>query len=949
MKKPLIVLSIFLALALNIMAQKANNIANKIDAYNKLFPAEKLYLSFDKPYYSIGDTLWFKSFLLNGDHTASIRTDKIYVELFNDSLKFIENRVIALNNGLGYGDFALTNKLAEGTYVIRAYSNWQQNFGSDYFFQKSFYIGNAGDKTWLLDAHQKLNTAGKKILDLKVRITNLKNEAAGLKDVEIVLMNDKKRLMKADLQTSLQGVIETQIPLGDNKINGNYSFIITDKKDRSRQSVLPISLQEVDQIDLQFMPEGGHMVNGIFGKVAFKAIGADGLGKDIFCKIINNKNETQAELQVINKGMGSFYLLPTKGEIYTAVYSLNGKEQKQLLPTAKEEGTTLRIDQLSKNDSLYVYIKSSDSKRLDGYQLLAQVSGETIMKVDLNLKNGFSTLKLAKQDFPDGIIHFTLFSPEGTPVNERQVFINRKLKINLKFATNSGIYKPRDSVNLELTVTKEDGSPLSGSFAITVTDDAQVKHTNDEENITSYFLLQSDLKGNIENPSWYFKDENPSTLLALDHLLLTQGWVGYNWDEVLKKTPQVQFKAEKGNEINGRLTNLLKNPVPNIKLTLMSLGKTIFLTDTVSNADGSFKFKELPFLDSAAYTIKIKNAKGKTALATITVDEFTPAKDINFAQKISPWYVNADTTILSYYKNVDQRKTPTQRQQLALEGNALKEVEIKGQAKLKEFRLKTAWDAKFMKEITEEELKKVPRKTLMDLMNEKIPAFTIGNFYADGAFGIQKDTFDVEGVSYGAPSRPRRHNFYNFLIGGYLVSHVMIDGINTHFIASGTDDQINNVPYQSHPFQVSRTAVLPDVFLVNKQIFNILSAEDIINIKVFRGISHYYLDIKTRSGKGPWVVTTPGIYVYRPLPIYMAKEFYSPKYAVNKDVKTPDLRATIFWDANVVTDENGKANISFYAADKPSTYTLKIEGTDLFGRFGYQKSTIKIVNKTESK
>ena len=680
---------------------QVNSVTSKADTFHNVLPIEKLYLTFDKPYYSVGDTLWFKSFLLNGDFKANTRSDKIYVELFNDSLKFIDNRVIALNNGLGYGDFALTDKLKEGTYIIRAYSNWQQNFGSDYFFQKSFYIGKADEKTWLLDANQKLSN---RTLDLKVRLTNIKNEAVGLKDVEIVLMNDKKRLMKADLQTSLQGVIETKIPIGENKINGNYSFIITDKKDRTRQSVLPISLQELDQIDLQFMPEGGHMVNGIFGRVAFKAIGADGLGKDIAGKIVNSKNENQAELTVNHKGMGSFYLLPTNGENYTAIYSLNGKEIKQQLPTAKPEGTSLRIDQLSKSDSLFVYIKTSETKKLDGFLLLAQAGQETVMSANLNLQNGFATLKLAKQDFPDGIIHFTLFSPQGTPVNERQAFINLRQKINIKIEDVS-IYQPQDSVSVELTATKEDGSPLSGSFSIAVTDDGQVKQNHDET-IASYFLLQSDLKGNFENPSWYFKDENPSTLLALDNLLLTQGWIGYNWDEVLKKTPEIKFKAEKGNAIEGNLTNLLKKPVPNIKLTLMSLGKTIFVTDTISNTEGRFRFTNLPYIDSAAYTIKIKNAKGKTALANISVEEFTPAKDISIAQKTKPWYVNTDSSTLSYYKGATAIKKNISPQKF--EGNMLNEVEILGQTKLKDFRQKTAWDAKLMKEITEEELKKVP-------------------------------------------------------------------------------------------------------------------------------------------------------------------------------------------------------------------------------------------------
>lgn len=924
MKRFFILIILFINVFINSKAQLALPLS-----YKKTFPIEKLYLTFDKPYYSVGDTLWFKSFLLNTDHTASARTDKIYIELYSDSLKLIESRVIALNNGLGYGDFALDNKLQEGTYSIRAYSNWQQNFGADYFFQKTFYIGNAQAKTWLLDAYQKLNTLGKKTLDLKIRITNLSNEVVGLRDVEIMLMNDKKRLMKADLQTSLKGIIETQTPLGENKINGNYSFIITDKKDRSRQSILPINLQEMDQVDLQFMPEGGYMVNGIFGRVAFKAIGADGLGKDISGKIVNSKNEKQTEFNVTHKGMGSFYLLPTKAEIYTAVYNLNGKEQKQILPAAKEEGTTLRIDHLSKSDTLYVYIKTSDGRKLDGYQLLAQTAEETLVNVKLNLKNGFGILQLPKKDFPDGIIHFTLFSPEANPVNERQVFINRKQRINIQASTNKNEYNLRDSINLEIVATKDDGSPLSGSFAIAVTDDGQVKQANDNNNITSYFLLQSELKGNIEDAAWYFENENQQKLMALDHLLLTQGWIGYNWNQIMSKTPS--FKPEKGNSVNGTITGLFNKPREGLNITMLSLGKNIMVLDTSSDSNGNFTFKDLPLLDTAAYTIKIKNTKGKTATGNIMVEEFKRSKLPLEFKNIKPWYINTDSAVLNYFKVQQKQIKVKEREQMVRTGTLLNEVVIKGQVRLKEIIAKEAWDAKFLKEITEEELKKIPQKTLKDLLKETFPNFNIGDIWPDGCAG-----------------RPSRHNFASFRIGNSLLSHVIIDKVNTNLVASGLNDN-----YQETGISLSAKST-PEInyglltFDTNNYIFNTLTASEIKNITLYRGCSYYYLDITTRGGQGPWIAPTPGRYIYRPLPIYMAKEFYSPKYTVaNADL--PDYRSTIYWNANVVTDETGKANLSFYAADKPTTYTVKIEGTDLMGRFGYNKSTIIIKNKSSSK
>jgi hypothetical protein len=919
----------FLLLTSVLLNAQTNPLVQKIDSYQKVFPKEKIYLSFDKPNYKAGDTLWFKSFLLNTDYTASTRTDKIYVELFNDSSQFIGGRAIALNYGLGYGDFALKKNLPNGTYTIRAYSNWQQNFGNEYFFQKSFSIGNVGENTWLLNAYQKTKTINKKqVLDLKVRISNMKNESAGLREVEIYLMDNKHVLTKAEFQTNLNGLIETQIPLPEFTANSNYSLYFVDKKDKNKKATLPIILDEVEKLDLQFMPEGGYMVNGIYGKVAFKAIGANGMGVQVTGKVVNNKNEPVAYLTTTHNGMGSFFLLPQKDEAYTLSYTVNGKEERLNLPAAKNEGTTLRIDNLSKPDSVLIYVKASESKREDqNYQLIAQTTGGYTSNLPVNLKNGFATFKLSKKTFPDGIVHFTLFSPNEVALNERQVFLNHSAKIDVQVKTEHNEYAPRDSIALTLTATAENGLPVSSGFSISVTDDQEVKQNRNDDNILSYFLLQSEIKGNIEDAGWYFDNPDSTKLSALDHLLLTQGWIGYKWDDILKPKPVPAFKAEKGNLIEGKVLGFLNKPLPNMNLKLLALGKTMYVADTVTNKEGKFLFKDLPILDSVAYSIKIKNAKGNTTDATILVDEFTAAKDKPTFKPIKPWYVNPDsTTLLNYLKLANQLKQIEQNRP-KMEGNMLNEVEIKSKARENEFISKTAWDAKFFKKISKEELEKNPRKKLLDLLKEQLPGFGIGVSWSSSCVG-----------------RYTTHKFYNYVIGARLVSHVMIDKVNTHLVASGMDDNLNQGMVMG-----TMTNTSSAVFPVNEFIFKTLSAEDIVDITIYKGCAYFYLDITTRSGKGPWIAPAKGIYVHKPLPIYLAKEFYSPKYAVNKNSSTPDLRSTLFWDANVVADENGKAKLSFYAADKPGTYTIKVEGTNMMGRFGYYKGTITIKNKTESK
>jgi uncharacterized protein YfaS (alpha-2-macroglobulin family) len=53
-------------------------------------------------------------------------------------------------------------------------------------------------------------------------------------------------------------------------------------------------------------------------------------------------------------------------------------------------------------------------------------------------------------------------------------------------------------------------------------------------------------------------------------------------------------------------------------------------------------------------------------------------------------------------------------------------------------------------------------------------------------------------------------------------------------------------------------------------------------------------------------------------------------------------RPTIHWEPNLITDKNGKASLSFFAADKPGSYTVIIEGTDMNGNFGRQAGKILI-------
>jgi hypothetical protein len=65
------------------------------------------------------------------------------------------------------------------------------------------------------------------------------------------------------------------------------------------------------------------------------------------------------------------------------------------------------------------------------------------------------------------------------------------------------------------------------------------------------------------------------------------------------------------------------------------------------------------------------------------------------------------------------------------------------------------------------------------------------------------------------------------------------------------------------------------------------------------------------------------------------KSFYVPKYetAAQKQSLNPDERTTIHWQPQLILDEQGKALVSFYSADRSfSTYTVTVEGITMDGR-----------------
>jgi hypothetical protein len=120
-----------------------NKPAFALQRWTDSIPQEKAYLHMDKPYYALNDTIWFKGYLTTGSrHLLSERSSAVYVDLINDQNQRVKTLKLQTAMGTVAGNFILDDSVKAGSYNIRAYTQWMRNAGEDYFFNKTFTIGD---------------------------------------------------------------------------------------------------------------------------------------------------------------------------------------------------------------------------------------------------------------------------------------------------------------------------------------------------------------------------------------------------------------------------------------------------------------------------------------------------------------------------------------------------------------------------------------------------------------------------------------------------------------------------------------------------------------------------------------------------------------------------------------------------------------------------------------
>jgi len=169
-------------------------------------------------------------------------------------------------------------------------------------------------------------------------------------------------------------------------------------------------------------------------------------------------------------------------------------------------------------------------------------------------------------------------------------------------------------VNIDVKAITAEGLPCYSNLSMSVYNpEALVKPETYPNNILTHFLLSSELKGTIEDPAYYFKDDSLTTQSALDNLMLTHGYRQFEWKAIQENwAPKIDYLPEGSITINGRVEHSVRDKtIANSKVTLLFENFLSGVHETISDSMGHFSFDNLFFNDTAYVAIHAVNEKGK--------------------------------------------------------------------------------------------------------------------------------------------------------------------------------------------------------------------------------------------------------------------------------------------------------------------------------------------------
>ena len=855
--------TLYLALLCNALAYSQSipldSIFSRMEQQAMLYPSEKVYLHTDRSVYMAGDDVWLRAYVVDAiTHIPLKQSRYVYVALQNPFSEVVSRICLrADEDGYIYGNVPLSEDLPKGEYTLVAYTRYMENVGTECFFRKRIVINSVKNRTIRMETSRRgdhldivfRNPSTQEVMEVNNCVTYVPSG-----EINVQKRGDGHSVK---FHNSKDRVLLVQA--------GNYKeFVFLDTK---------------PDYEVSFLPEGGNLVAGVFNRIAFKCINTQGQGEDIFGSIRDERDSILLEFSSLHRGMGSLSFIPEYGKKYEAVCENEaGLVRRFPLPMATD-GYSLQVNRV--RDKFFVKVLyGSGVSATDRLLVLSHQKGWPIMAHRFNPERPTSVFDA--DCFVSGTVSFLLMTEDGRILNERMAFVTGKTPSEGILSFDKPSYGKREKMVVDVEVKGPDGKPWSGDCSLSVTDNRDVL-PDSCNNILSTLLLESDLRGHIESPAWYFQPGSEELRLqALDVLMMTQGWRRYDLERVWQGDFLFPSLLREGSQsIVGKVTSRVKRkPVGKAKVQMM-LPRLGDKREAITSEDGRFYFDSFEYPDSTLYFISAYTDKGKDNIV-VEVDSIVPPV---LGKQLPP------------YRDDKGVRKPTFASSEYIAKADLKFVQDKGMrhyfmdeviVTAKKREPKTEYEKLlFTRSIREEEIRQSGALDVGMLLQQKIPGLWVGP--------------NEKGVRYVM----KRGTPVTFILNGVIIYNFE----NT--------ENFENFERIDSPHDI--------VLSMNK---DDIAQIDLVRLHAFATLGQV-IAITTKGGDGKynaqWHPTN--LKTTMPLGFQLPVEFYAPKYelAIDKEKKELDLRTTIHWQPRLKV-KDGKAKVEFYTADNVVDYSIVIEG-----------------------
>jgi len=869
-------------------------------------PYEKIYLHLDRTGYLTGDTIWFKAYSWYGYEQIPDTLSKImYVDLLDEGGKTRFTRKLLIDNGISEGDFCIDTTIGPGRYLIRAYTRWMQNLNTGDPFYQNITIRSAGENFQIECTPLILKNSEGDSLRVSFRFLEMDPEG-NLKDSYTHKMKFRFRIGDQLLDSGQVNAVNTREEVFRSDLQGIdkkaamavFELSIDDKRvSVNKQFEIPLR----DDIDIQFFPEGGTFIGGIQSRVAFKAIGPDGLSRNVKGFIETKEGDVITGFESLHKGMGDFLLKPETGREYFAHLLYNNRNYLIPLPHASEQGCSMIVSSLLNDYNRYLTIKCSTSEINSYKYVTGSTNGKIWFSALCKITKDSSSFRIPDELLPEGICRLTVLSADFTPESERLLYVDRNERIKIDIQPDSSSYGNRSKVTLMINTTGLDGTPVKANLSVAVVDIEQTTRDATINGISTYKLLESELRGIIEDAGYYFKDVNCTDFKMLDLLLLTQGYRKFKASDTsfngIKFQPETGLNVSGNLVLNGNRARSGKFNYRTVDMTFVCQAGVTFLGQSHPDSLGRFSL-QIPLLSGKPLSIlQASTSRGKKFNGEIYLDNgFYPPE---FAVPAISELITTTTSIQNVRQLQSYIKTEISKDPTAgfMKGN-LPEIVVTAKAK--------NWYLDFEKEA----LKVIDLDTI-DPQGDKFESvydllirdFGAREIILTGRGGDGSKTILLPCVSVLGPNE----YFPIYVINGY--AWLTAAEPRDVFLAG-----LSRISYM-HVNEINKLMVLPpgDIswFYADKRLAMDIQQSVVVIETYNKGYRGDPQGIKTFILEG---LDSP-------------RQFYSPRYD-KSSVKNPayDGRTTLLWNPSVTTDSSGQAKIDFYTSDRNTTFEVIING-----------------------